>query len=344
MPPSEDLQPGPLPDRPEDEGLFTSLRPQRLADYVGQIKVREQLDVAIRASKGRGEPLDHVLLYGPPGLGKTTLAQILGHEMGVNVKVTSGPVLERPGDLASLLTALEDGDILFVDEIHRLNRVVEEVLYPALEDFKIDILLGKGPSAQSVQLRLKHFTLVGATTRAGMLSAPLRDRFGITQRLDFYSPEELGAILVRSAGILGLSLEPAGAAEIARRSRGTPRIANRLLKRVRDWAEVCGRPSVGSALADEALARLEVDGLGLDPVDRLYLRALIEKFGGGPVGLDNLAVTLGEDADTLEDMVEPFLIQAGFLTRTAQGRKANPRAWEHLGLKPRGAGPQGDLL
>jgi len=344
MPPNPDLQPSTSPLQPEEEGLFTSLRPQRLSDYVGQAKVREQLDVAIRAAKARNEPLDHVLLYGPPGLGKTTLAQILGHEMGVNVRVTSGPVLERPGDLASLLTALEEGDILFVDEIHRLNRVVEEVLYPALEDFKIDILLGKGPSAQSVQLRLKRFTLVGATTRAGMLSAPLRDRFGITQRLDFYSPEELGAILRRSAGILNLAIEAGGAAEIARRSRGTPRIANRLLKRVRDWAEVSGRPSVDQALADEALARLEVDGLGLDPVDRLYLRALIEKFGGGPVGLDNLAVTLGEDADTLEDMVEPFLIQAGFLTRTPQGRKANLRAWDHLGLRPRANNAQAELL
>ncbi|MGH7441433.1 MAG: Holliday junction branch migration DNA helicase RuvB, partial [bacterium] len=308
-----------------------------LADYVGQIKAREQLDVAIRAARARGESLDHVLLYGPPGLGKTTLAQILGHEMGVNVKTTSGPVLERAGDLASLLTSLEEGDILFVDEIHRLNRVVEEVLYPALEDFKIDILLGKGPGAQSVQLRLKRFTLVGATTRAGMLSAPLRDRFGLTQRLDFYSSEELGTILRRSAGILGLSLDPDGAAEIARRSRGTPRVANRLLKRVRDWAEVNGARAVDRNLADEALARLEVDILGLDPVDRLYLRALTEKFGGGPVGLDNLAVTLGEDADTLEDMVEPFLIQTGFLVRTPQGRKAGLRAWEHLGLKP----PQG---
>jgi len=341
MPMAEDLQAG---DRPEDEGLFVSLRPQRLEDYVGQTKVREQLNVAIRAARARREPLDHVLLYGPPGLGKTTLAQILGHEMGVNVKVTSGPVLERPGDLASLLTALEDGDILFVDEIHRLNRVVEEVLYPALEDFKIDILLGKGPSAQSVQLRLKRFTLVGATTRAGMLSAPLRDRFGITQRMDFYSPQELTAILLRSAGILGLVLEPEGAAEIARRSRGTPRIANRLLKRVRDWAQVNDRASVDQTLADEALARLEVDVLGLDPVDRLYLRALIEKFSGGPVGLDNLAVTLGEDSDTLEDMVEPFLIQAGFLTRTPQGRKANARAWEHLGIRFQGPSPQSELL
>jgi holliday junction DNA helicase RuvB len=342
MPRDLDPRAGGPPDGAEEEGLLAGLRPQRLSEYVGQAKVRDQLDVAIRAAKGRQEPLDHVLLYGPPGLGKTTLAQILGHELGVSVKATSGPVLERPGDLASLLTALEEGDILFVDEIHRLNRVVEEVLYPALEDFKIDILLGKGPSAQSVQLRLKRFTLVGATTRAGMLSAPLRDRFGLTQRLEFYSPDELAAILLRSAGILKLSLQSEGADEIARRSRGTPRIANRLLKRVRDWAEVSHAKTVGRALAQEALLRLEVDALGLDNVDRLYLQALIQKFGGGPVGLDNLAVTLGEDADTLEDMVEPFLIQAGFLTRTPQGRKANLRAYDHLGLKPRDG--QGDLL
>jgi Holliday junction DNA helicase RuvB len=329
---------------PDDEATFVSLRPQRLADYVGQPKVREQLGVAIQAAKARKEPLDHVLLYGPPGLGKTTLAQILGAELGVNVKATSGPVLERPGDLASLLTALEDGDILFVDEIHRLNRVVEEVLYPALEDFKIDILLGKGPSAQSVQLRLKRFTLVGATTRAGMLSAPLRDRFGLTQRLDFYAPEELAAILKRSAGLLSLKLHEDGADEIARRSRGTPRIANRLLKRVRDWAEVSKAKAVDRAVAQEALKRLEVDELGLDNVDRLYLKALIQKFSGGPVGVDNLAVTLGEDADTLEDMVEPFLIQAGFLTRTPQGRKANLRAYDHLGLRPKAGDGQGELL
>lgn len=334
----------PKGEQPEDEGLFRSLRPQRLADYIGQTKVREQLGIAIDAAKGRKETLDHVLFYGPPGLGKTTLAQILGNELGVNVKVTSGPVLERAGDLASILTSLEDGDILFVDEIHRLNRVVEEVLYPALEDYKIDILLGKGPAAQSVQLRLKRFTLVGATTRAGMLSAPLRDRFGLVMRLDFYTPAELQTILNRSAGILQTQLDPEGSAEIARRSRGTPRIANRLLKRVRDWAQVKASGSVTRQVADQALAALEVDTLGLDQVDRLYLGALIQKFGGGPVGLDNLAVTLGEDPDTLEDVVEPFLIQAGFIQRTPQGRKANLAAYDHLKLKPKGPNGQGDLL
>ena len=344
MPKTPDLDPSFDPTLPEDEALVQSLRPRRLAEYIGQAKVREHLDVAVRAAAGRKETLDHVLLYGPPGLGKTTLAQILGAELGVSVKATSGPVLERPGDLASILTALEEGDILFIDEIHRLNRVVEEVLYPALEDYKIDILLGKGPSAQSVQLRLKPFTLVGATTRAGMLSAPLRDRFGLTLRLDFYSQAELKAILVRSAGILGVKLDSDGADEIGRRSRGTPRIANRLLKRVRDWAQVQGAKVVQQALAKEALERLEVDDIGLDNVDRLYLRALIEKFGGGPVGLDNLAVSLGEDADTLEDMVEPFLIQAGFLTRTPQGRKANLRAYDHLKLRPKDGANQQDLL
>jgi Holliday junction DNA helicase RuvB len=310
---------------------------------VGQEKVREHLSIFLEAARKRREPLDHLLFYGPPGLGKTTLAQILGHEMGVSVKSTSGPVLERAGDLASILTSLEEGDLLFIDEIHRLNRVVEEVLYPALEDFKIDIMLGKGPSAQSIQIDLKRFTLVGATTRAGMLTAPLRDRFGMTLRLDFYQPEELKVILLRSAGILGLSLDPAGALEVAGRSRGTPRIANRLLKRVRDFAQVRGRGSIDRATASAALQMLEVDEQGLDRADRRYLEALCQRFGGGPVGLENLAVSLQEEAETLEDVVEPFLIQVGLLLRTPQGRRATAQAYRHLGLALP-AGPQGDLL
>ncbi len=334
----------PKSDDEAEEVVFTSLRPRKLDDYIGQPKVREQLGLAIAAAKGRKEPLDHVLLYGPPGLGKTTLAQILGHELGVQVKVTSGPVLERAGDLASILTSLEDGDILFIDEIHRLNRVVEEVLYPAMEDFRIDILLGKGPSAQSVQLNLKRFTLVGATTRPGMLSAPLRDRFGVTQRLEFYTPEELTLILKRSAIILELPMDEAGAVEIARRSRGTPRVANRLLKRLRDYAQVRAQGKLSREVADAGLKLLEVDELGLDPVDRAYLSALILKFGGGPVGLENLAVSLGEDPDTLEDVVEPFLIQQGFMARTPSGRKASTRAFDHLKIRPRDPSGQAELL
>jgi Holliday junction DNA helicase RuvB len=339
-----DLDPRVDPSQGEEEGLLLSLRPQKLQDYVGQAKAREHLGIAIEAARLRHESLDHLLLYGPPGLGKTTLAQIMGHELGVNVKVTSGPVLERPGDLASILTSLEDGDILFIDEIHRMNRVVEEVLYPALEDFKIDILLGKGPSAQSIQLHLKRFTLIGATTRAGMLSAPLRDRFGMTLRLDFYSPEELRQIVTRSASILGVGLDESGAMEISRRSRGTPRIANRLLKRLRDFALVKAKGDISREVADAGLKMLEVDDLGLDLVDRLYLRCLIEKFSGGPVGLDNLAVSLGEDADTLEDVVEPFLIQRGFLARTPAGRKATLAAFDHLRLRPKDPTGQGELL
>jgi Holliday junction DNA helicase RuvB len=329
---------------PEEEQVFQSLRPKGLAEYVGQAEALAQLRIALQATQMRKEPLDHLLIYGPPGLGKTTLAQIISHEMGVNLKSTSGPILERAGDLASILTSLSDGDVLFIDEIHRVNRVVEEVLYPALEDYKIDIMLGKGPAAQSIQLTLPHFTLVGATTRAGMLSAPLRDRFGLTLRLDFYSSTELATIVQRSAGILGVALDAEGALEIARRSRGTPRIANRLLKRVRDWALVKADGKVTQKVADLALKMLEVDMLGLDKADRRYLEALISKFGGGPVGLDNLAVSLNEDIDTLEDVYEPFLIQIGFLVRTPQGRKATPRAYEHLGLRMKALGGQGELL
>jgi Holliday junction DNA helicase RuvB len=342
--PIRDVDPEADPGRFEEEGVMVSLRPQKLADYIGQARAREHLSIAIQAARGRGESLDHLLLYGPPGLGKTTLAQIMGHELGVNVKVTSGPILERPGDLASILTSLEEGDILFIDEIHRLNRVVEEVLYPALEDFKIDILLGKGPSAQSIQLHLKRFTLIGATTRAGMLSAPLRDRFGMTLRLDYYTPEELRHIVVRSASILGVELDNDGALELSRRSRGTPRIANRLLKRLRDYAQVRAQGAITREVADAGLKLLEVDALGLDTVDRSYLRCLIEKFSGGPVGLDNLAVSLGEDADTLEDVVEPFLIQQGFLARTPSGRKASLAAFDHLKLRPKDSKGQAELL
>jgi Holliday junction DNA helicase RuvB len=342
--PKRDLDPQADPERIDDESVFQSLRPQKLSEYIGQTKAREHLSIAIEAARKRGEFLDHLLLYGPPGLGKTTLAQIMGHELGVNVKVSSGPVLERAGDLASILTSLEEGDILFIDEIHRLNRVVEEVLYPALEDFKIDILLGKGPSAQSIQLHLKRFTLIGATTRPGMLSAPLRDRFGMTLRLDFYSAEELRQIIIRSAMILKVPLDKDGALEVSRRSRGTPRIANRLLKRLRDYAQVRAKGEITRDVADAGLKMLEVDALGLDTVDRLYLRCLIEKFNGGPVGLDNLAVSLGEDADTLEDVVEPFLIQQGFLVRTPSGRKASLAAFDHLGVRPRDPSGQGELL
>lgn len=315
--------------RPEDEGE-TSLRPKRLTEYIGQEKAKENLSVFIDAAKLRNEPLDHVLLHGPPGLGKTTLSGIIANEMGVNIRITSGPAIEKPGDLAALLTNLSENDILFVDEIHRLNRSVEEILYPAMEDYAIDIIIGKGPSANSIRLDLPKFTLIGATTRAGQLSAPLRDRFGVTLRLELYTPEELALIVTRSAGILGVPIQPEGAMEIARRSRGTPRIANRMLRRVRDFAQVKGDGTITRSMADHALQALEIDYLGLDPVDRRMLRAIIENYGGGPVGLDTLAATIGEESVTLEDVYEPYLMQLGFLTRTPRGRCVTRKAYEHL--------------
>ena len=315
----------------EDEGEG-SLRPKRLTEYIGQEKAKENLSVFIDAAKMRQEPLDHVLLHGPPGLGKTTLSGIIANEMGVHIRITSGPAIEKPGDLAALLTNLNENDILFVDEIHRLNRSVEEILYPAMEDFAIDIIIGKGPSANSIRLDLPRFTLIGATTRAGQLSAPLRDRFGVMLRLELYTPEELGQIVTRSAGILGVPIEAAGAAEIARRSRGTPRIANRLLRRVRDFAQVRAGGVITQGVADQALTALEVDQLGLDAVDRRMLRSIIAHYAGGPVGLETLAATVGEEAVTLEDVYEPDLMQMGFLTRTPRGRCVTRLAYEHLGL------------
>ena len=317
---------------PNEEAVERALRPQRLADYVGQARAREQLEIFISAARGRSESLDHVLLFGPPGLGKTTLAHIVAHEMGVKLRQTSGPVLERPGDLAALLTNLERHDVLFIDEIHRLSPVVEEILYPALEDFQIDIMIGEGPAARSIKLDLPPFTLVGATTRAGMLTNPLRDRFGIVARLEFYTEDELASIVHRSAGLLRAPIDAAGALEIARRSRGTPRIANRLLRRVRDFAQVREDGQINRAVADRALVMLEVDARGLDVIDRKLLVAVIDKFGGGPVGIDNLAAAVSEERETLEDVVEPFLIQQGLLQRTPRGRIASLLAYEHLGL------------
>ena len=312
------------------DGDEPALRPKRLADYVGQEKVKENLSIAIRATQGRGEALDHVLLHGPPGIGKTTLSTILAHELGVNIRTTSGPAIERPGDLAAILTGLQKDDILFIDEIHRLSRLVEEILYPAMEDFALDIVIGKGPGARSVRLALPRFTLVGATTRYALLTSPLRDRFGITHRLDFYDEQALCTIVTRNAGLLGARIEPEGAAEIARRSRGTPRVANRLLRRVRDYAQVLSDGVITRPIAREALARLEVDDLGLDEMDRTILRAIIDKFDGGPVGLDTLAASVSEETDTLTDVYEPYLLQLGFLSRTPRGRIATRRAYAHL--------------
>lgn len=316
----------------EDEDIELSLRPKRLEEYIGQEKAKENLSIYIEAARTRGEPLDHVLLYGPPGLGKTTLAGIIANEMGVNFRVTSGPAIEKPGDLAALLTNLNEGDVLFIDEIHRLSRSVEEVLYPAMEDNALDIIIGKGPSARSIRLDLHRFTLVGATTRAGQLSSPLRDRFGVILRLEMYTPEELAMIVTRSAGILGVDIDAEGALEIASRSRGTPRIANRLLRRVRDFAQVKFDGGVTREAADMALGRMEIDNLGLDNIDRLILTTMIRNYNGGPVGLETLAAVVGEEAVTIEDVYEPYLMQLGFLSRTPRGRVVTPAGYAHVGI------------
>ncbi|HVF63278.1 MAG TPA: Holliday junction branch migration DNA helicase RuvB [Casimicrobiaceae bacterium] len=326
------------PESRHEEAFERSLRPRGLTEYVGQEKIRHQLGIFIEAAVRRGEALDHVLLFGPPGLGKTTLSHIIAHELGVNLRQTSGPVLERPGDLAALLTNLEPRDVLFIDEIHRLSPVVEEILYPALEDFQIDIMIGEGPAARSVKLDLPPFTLVGATTRAGMLTNPLRDRFGIVARLEFYTDDELRRIVVRSAALLNIGIDDAGAFEIARRSRGTPRIANRLLRRVRDYAEVRADGAITREVADAGLSMLDVDASGLDVMDRKLLTTVLYKFDGGPVGIDNLAAAIGEERDTIEDVLEPYLIQQGFLQRTVRGRIATASAYRHFGLTPPSAG------
>ncbi len=334
------------PTSPNEEAIERALRPKGLAEYVGQTKAREQLEIFISAARGRAEALDHVLLFGPPGLGKTTLSHIIASELGVNLRQTSGPVLEKPKDLAAILTNLEKNDVLFIDEIHRLSPVVEEILYPALEDYQIDIMIGEGPAARSIKLDLQPFTLVGATTRAGMLTNPLRDRFGIVARLEFYTAEELCRIVTRSAGLLRVPTDAAGALEIARRSRGTPRIANRLLRRVRDYAQVKGDGRIDATVADLALKMLDVDPLGLDVMDRKVLEAVIHRFDGGPVGLDNVAAAIGEEPGTIEDVIEPYLIQQGYLQRTPRGRIATAAAYRHLGLAApaRTARPSDDLF
>ena len=326
--------------REEDFDAEATLRPKTLEEYIGQDKAKENLRVYLKAAKLRGEPLDHLLLYGPPGLGKTTLACIVAHEMGVQIRVTSGPAIEKPGDLAALLTNLQEGDVLFIDEIHRLSRQVEEVLYPALEDYALDIMIGKGPSAQSIRINLPRFTLVGATTRAGQITSPLRDRFGVLLKLELYTPDELARIVTRSAGILGVPCTPDVALEMARRSRGTPRVANRLLKRVRDFAQVMGDGVIDGKAAKGALRRMDIDEIGLDEMDRGLLRAIIEMYGGGPVGLETIAAALGEEAVTLEDVCEPYLMQLGFLTRTPRGRCVTKYAYEHLGLRAPGESGQ----
>jgi Holliday junction DNA helicase RuvB len=325
--------------REEDIALDTSLRPRRLTEYVGQEKIKDNLRIAIAAAQQRGEPLDHVLLYGPPGLGKTTLAYIIAAEMGVSIRITSGPAIERPGDLAAILTNLQPDDTLFIDEIHRLARTVEEILYPAMEDYGLDLVLGKGPGARSVRLSLSRFTLIGATTRYAMMSPPLRDRFGAVYRLDFYNREAVASIIRRSARILEVEIEEGGTLEIARRARGTPRVANRLLRRVRDYAQVMADGVITEPVAQEALARLEIDDLGLDEVDHKVLRSIIEKFDGGPVGLDTIAASISEESDTIMDVYEPYLMQVGFIQRTPRGRVATRLAYEHLGLPPKGPAP-----